>query len=109
MLAWVGASAVREQYELSEGVTSADLVLTWQYALFIYGRHETSFTATAGVLPSLTIYNRVRINLSVDFKREFFKDFYWGIGAYEIYDSNPQGEGARNNDFGVNSSLGWSF
>jgi len=109
MLVWVGASALREAYVATEPANSADAVLAWSYGLYTYGRHETQFTAKAVVLPSLTIDDRVRLNLEVNFKREFFKDFYFGIGAFETYDSNPQGTGARKNDFGVDSTLGWSF
>jgi hypothetical protein len=109
MVAWLGLSGIRETYVATEPVTSADAVLAWRYALYTYGRHETSFTAQAAVLPSLTIANRVRFNLEVNFRREFFKDFYFGVGAFETYDSNPQGVGAKKNDFGVDSKLGWSF
>lgn len=109
MLVWVGVSGIQETYVATEPVTSADAILAWSYALYTYGRHETSFTAKATLLPSLTIDNRVRINLEANFKREFFKDFYFGIGAFETYDSNPQGVDARKNDFGIDSSLGWSF
>ncbi len=109
MLVWVGVSALRENYVATEATNSADGVLAWSYALYTYGRHETSFTAQAVILPSLTIDNRVRLNLNVNFKREFFKDFYFGVGAFETYDSNPQGIDARKNDFGVDSTLGWSF
>ena len=109
MLVWAGVSGLQEQYVASAPSTSADAILAWSYALYIYGRHETSFTTKAVVLPSLTISKRVRFNLEANFKREFFKDFYWGVGAFETYDSNPQGVGAKKNDFGVDSSLGWSF
>jgi len=109
MLLWIGAATLRETYVATESITSADAVLAWNYALYTYGRHETQFTAKVSILPSLTIDDRVRINLSVNFKREFFKDFYFGIGAFETYDSNPQGTDAQKNDFGVESSLGWSF
>lgn len=109
MLVWVGVSGIQETYVATEPVTSADAILAWSYALYTYGRHETSFTAKATLLPSLTIDNRVRVNLEANFKREFFKDFYFGIGAFETYDSNPQGVDARKNDFGIDSSLGWSF
>lgn len=109
MVAWIGISGLREKYVGTDAGNSADAVLAWSWAIFTYGRHKTDFKVSATVLPSLTIDNRVRFNLQVDFKREFFKDFYFGIGGFETYDSSPQGVDARKNDFGINTTLGWSF
>lgn len=36
-------------------------------------------------------------------------DFTWNVSLFESYDSRPPVEGTQQNDFGINSTLGWSF
>ena len=42
-------------------------------------------------------------------RRELVEDLFWGFSIYESYDSDPVGEGARNNDLAITASLGWTY
>ena len=77
--------------------------------VFIFGDHDTDVNTGFIVLPSLTTDDRYRVRLNVKLKREFLKDLYISLDLFETYDSNPPQEGAKKNDFGVTTALGWSF
>ncbi len=79
-----------------------------EYEFFTFGDHETDITTTLTVLPSLSDWGRVRANLDARIQYELFKDFFWGITLFDQYDSRPP-EGTEKNDFGINTSVGWSF
>jgi len=61
------------------------------------------------VLPSLTDGGRVRLELNSKYSRELVGDFTWNVSLFESYDSRPPVEDTQRNDFGINSTLGWSF
>ncbi len=82
---------------------------TVEYELFTFGDRETDITTTLTVLPSLSDWGRVRMDLNSRIQYEIFKDFFWGITLFDQYDSDPPSEGAERNDFGINTSVGWSF
>ncbi len=82
---------------------------TVEYELFTFGDRETDITTTLTVLPSLSDWGRVRMDLNSRIQYEIFKDFFWGITLFDQYDSDPPSEGAERNDFGIYTSVGWSF
>ena len=51
---------------------------------------------------------RVRVELDAEVSRDLFWRLYWAVHALESYDSDPPGD-RRRSDFGVSSTLGWSF
>jgi hypothetical protein len=79
-----------------------------QYYLYTFGDHETDLTTTFYVLPSLTRSGHVRLELESDFRVELLSDFYWSVNLFESFDNDPPPGGA-DNDFGVTTSVGWSF
>jgi putative salt-induced outer membrane protein YdiY len=60
------------------------------------------------VFPSLTTQGRVRLISESNVRWEFISNVYWNLRIYENYDSHPPIT-APKNDFGVTTSLGWSF
>ena len=81
---------------------------TVEYELFTYGDRETDITTTLTVLPSFSDWGRVRANLDARIQYGLFKDFFWGVTLFDQYDSAPP-QGTEKNDFGINTSVGWSF
>lgn len=79
-----------------------------QYSLFTFGHHKTTLTTAFYVLPSLTDSGHFRLELNSDLRVKLFSDFYWSLSLYENFDNNPPPGGA-DNDFGVSTSLGWTF
>ncbi|MGH9336562.1 MAG: hypothetical protein ACRD21_22720, partial [Vicinamibacteria bacterium] len=61
------------------------------------------------VLPNLKTRGRYRVQVSGKAKIELVRNLYWSLNVYESYDSEPPSEVSRKNDFGVTTSIGWSF
>ena len=61
------------------------------------------------IFPSFTNSGRVRAELDIDFTWELISDLFWRLSFYNSYDSDPVVVDAENNDYGVTTSLGWSF
>ena len=108
--AYASALYNREQYTDEEaGANSLEAGLGTNLQVFTFGDHETDISTNFSFLPSLTTEGRYRINLTAKIKREFIKDLYFSIDLFETYDSKPQAPGAKQNDFGLTTALGYSF
>ena len=74
------------------------------------GTKVIDVTVTFDVIPVLTQAGRVRLEANAEGRHEFFKDFFFKATVFDSYDSKPPTGGAtRKNDFGVTTSVGWSF
>jgi hypothetical protein len=78
------------------------------YELFVFQDPEIDIATTLTILPSLSNWGRLRADLDTRIKWELFKDFSWSVTLFDNYDSRPP-EGNETNDFGINTSVGWSF
>ncbi|HET6268105.1 MAG TPA: DUF481 domain-containing protein [Acidobacteriota bacterium] len=102
-----GAAYSRENYvgsaqDRSNGEFLGGLGLT------AYQFRSSEIGAYVIVYPSFTDFGRVRIDTSDYWKWELIKDLYWNVSLFDNYDNNPV-PGAPNNNFGVTTSLGWTF
>jgi hypothetical protein len=71
---------------------------------------KSDVTVNLDVIPVLTQAGRVRLEANVEGRHEFFKDFFFKATVFDSYDSKPPTGGTTNkNDFGVTTSVGWSF
>ena len=61
------------------------------------------------VLPSLTEWGRVRINIDTSFKRDLITDFYVSLTFWDDYDSGASMDGMSVNDLGVTFGVGYSW
>ena len=108
-----GAAYTREQYTGNETQQNnleamAHVDVQW----FTFGTKETDLDTKLSVLPSLSSWGRVRLELTSTFRREIlFKDLFFAVSFFENYDSEPPQESgqAHKNDFGITTSLGWKF
>ena len=103
-----GAVFTREEFAGSEPQKNVEGKGTIVYELFSFQDPEMDIVTTLTVLPSLTDWGRLRADLDTRIQFELFKDFFWGVTAFDNYDSRPP-EGNERNDFGVSTSIGWSF
>ena len=79
-----------------------------QYSIFTFGRHKTDLTTSAVYLASLTESGHYRVDVDAQLRVKLFRDFYVSFNLYENFDNDPPPGGAES-DFGVSTSLGWSF
>ncbi len=110
IVAVAGAAFSREKYEDSEDYSSnAELVASIGLETFRFDSPELDLGASFVVLPNLSTKGRYRLQANGKAKIELLHNLYWSLNVYESYDSDPPSEISRRNDFGITTSVGWSF
>lgn len=107
--AYAGLAVTRENFSEQPTNESVEGVLGTQYWFFRYDSPEASFNATLNLFPSLTESGRLRSEGRLRARYEIVSDLFFEASFYGSYDSEP-GEGADSkSDYGVTTSLGYSF
>jgi hypothetical protein len=109
---WVGGVGLaysHENYTGGEITSSIEAVLATSFSIFRYDFPETDIGGALAVLPSLTESGRVRAEADLRAKYEFIDDLYFELKLYGSYDSAPPIDDAEQSDYGVVTSLGYSF
>lgn len=107
--AYAGLAVTREDFSEQPTNDSVEAVLGTQYWFFRYDSPEASFNATLNLFPSLTEAGRLRSEGRLRARYEIVNDLFFEASFYGSYDSEP-GEGAESkSDYGVTTSLGYSF
>jgi hypothetical protein len=84
------------------------LPLTTDLYIFRWDHPKTNVTANLTVLPSLNDAGRVRSEASLEMRHELINDLFLKISFKDSFDNKPA-ETARNNDWNIVTSLGYSF
>jgi hypothetical protein len=108
-LAGAGIALSNEHYSGEDPLNSIEAVLSTSFRIFRYDFPETDVAGTLQVLPSLTESGRYRGEADLRAKYEFIDDLYFELKFYGSYDSKPPVLGASQSDYGVTTSLGYSF
>lgn len=74
-----------------------------------FGAFGTQLTLDALYLPILTGPPRHRVELRSTFRQKITHDFTFAVSPYYSYDSNPPNGTLRHQDWGMSSSIGWTF
>jgi hypothetical protein len=105
-----GVGATREWATgAADDQTSLEAILGLDWQVFDFASPKTSLSARAVLFPSLTESGRYRTDANVSLRREIVTDFFLDLSFYHNYDSDPPDEFARSSDYGVVTSLGYSF
>jgi hypothetical protein len=88
---------------------NGEAAIAVRYATFAYDFPSTDIEISCLMFPSLTIDDRIRVEVNARLRREVVKDFYVSLNVFESYDSKPPSDAADENDFGASLTLGWSF
>jgi hypothetical protein len=80
------------------------LTLDW----FRYDDPELDVAMNFTVYERLSDGNRTRGTLDVDMRWELASDFYWGFTTYYSFNTDPTGD-AASEDYGIVTTIGWSF
>ena len=104
-----GLAYDREKFEGESTRNSAEGVLATQYSYFQYDTPKRSVDVSLALFPSLTESGRLRAEADVDWRIELVEDFFFDLSFYGSYDSEADPEAASNVDYGVVTSLGYSF
>jgi hypothetical protein len=109
---WVGGLGLAYSHELYGGgntVDSIEAVLTTSFSIFRYDFPETDIGGSLALIPSLTESGRYRAEADLRAKYEFVDDLYFELKLYGSYDSKPPAVDAEKSDYGIVTSLGYSF
>ena len=86
-----------------------EILASTQFKWFKYRTPKIDFTTTFNFFYNLTISNRVRLEYDMNAKFEIIKDLFFSLTLYDSFDSKPfTGESAKN-DWGVVTSIGYTF
>jgi hypothetical protein len=89
--------------------TDVEALVGVSFDKFLFRNPELDSSTTFALLPSVSIPGRVRLDLRSRLRLEVVKDLYWSVTLFETFDSDPPAVDVRRNDFGITTSLGWSF
>jgi hypothetical protein len=105
----VGLAAIRENFASQGTDESIEAVLTTGYTFFRFEDPEANLDARLSLYPSLTRSGRVRSEGQVRARFELVTDLFFELSMYGSFDSDPDEEADTNSDYGITTSLGYSF
>jgi len=91
----------------SDGNIEASFSLNYDF--FSYDSPKLTVSAHYILFPSLTIKNRIRQDLSTEIKWKIFSDFTFSFKVYFNADNKPITVGAAKEDWGMVTSIGYTF
>jgi hypothetical protein len=104
-----GLVATREnEVEALESDESIEAAIGISLDWFRYDDPELDVSMSLSVYERLSDTSRTRGNLDTDIRWELISDFFFGLKLYYTFNTEPLGEASRN-DYGVVTTVGWSF
>lgn len=104
-----GSIFSRENFPDDPSVNSVEALLVLNLQTFTFESPKIDVNINFALFPSLSDPGRWRLGFVSELSYEFFRDFYWKVQMYDDYDSDPQAADAETNDFGIATSIGWTF
>ena len=93
----------------SPTTNSLEGVIGASYNIFKYNTPKTDLGTSVTAYPTLPQFDRWRFDFEFNVSQEIVKDFMLVFTLWDNYDSRPPSEGAANNDFGVTTSIAYTF
>ena len=79
------------------------------YRMFRFKDPSVDITSSVVAYPSFTVTNRWRVNYDLKVKVEVISDLYFSLSYYYNYDTRPPSADAEKFDYGIVSSVGYTF
>jgi hypothetical protein len=89
--------------------TNFEGLISIQYKWFQYRHPKIDVTVGLNFYPSFTIKNRRRVEFETKAKFEIVKDLYFSLSIYDNFDSKPSEGSSSKNDWGIITSVGYTF
>jgi hypothetical protein len=106
----VGADVIRvKRFGDESFATNLEALFGGQFEAFRYSTPKLDFTTDLRLFPNLTEWGQLRIYFNTRIRYEVLKDFYIGLTLFDKFDGDLREGGIRKNDFGINTTLSWSF
>ena len=107
--AFAGLAYTKEAYQSGEERDSIEGVLGTDYYFFRYDSPEASLDASLYLLPNLSDFGRVRSEARLRSRYEIVSDLFFEVSLYGSFDSDPDEDADSQSDYGLTTSLGYSF
>jgi hypothetical protein len=105
----MGVMVSTEHSKADSAMQSVEGIMQWDFRLFKFNKPDIEITSFFNAYPSFTTVGRYRLEFEIKAKIELFSDFYFGLSFYDNYDSKPLDIDAATNDYGVTTSIGYSW
>lgn len=102
-------SSRENESEALETETSLEALVGLQLDWFRYDDPEFDVALRLNVYERLSDTGRTRGDLDVDLRWELISDFFLGFSLYYSFNSQPTGVETSSEDYGLVTTLGWSF
>lgn len=88
---------------------SLEGLLGLEYSRFVYDHPAVDLSARLSAFPSITESGRTRAQLDLGLRWEVITDLFWDLSYYNSYDSDPPSRSDSTSDYGMVTSIGYSF
>jgi hypothetical protein len=105
----VGASYSSEKFFEQERRNNSEGIFGAEFRMFKLNTPKLDLSVDYTFIPNFVTKGRYRSEFDAKARFELFKDFYWSISAFSSYDNKPASDLAQKGDFGIVTSVGWSF
>ncbi|MEN8224151.1 MAG: DUF481 domain-containing protein [Bacteroidota bacterium] len=105
----IGLLVMTEGSAADSVINSIEGLIQVDYRIFRFSNPEIDVKSHINMYPSLTTVGRYRMEYDLNARIEIFDDFYFGVRVYDTYDSKPVDNTAANNDWGITTSVGYSW
>lgn len=104
-----GLQATREFKEEPATTNNLEMTFVTTYEFFKYQTPKLSVKLDAAVIPSVTDSGRVRTAFDCRLSWEMIKDLSWELTGYFTSDNRPPSDALATNDYGIVTSIKWTF
>jgi hypothetical protein len=105
----LGLALTNERYQDEpDNPGEVEGVVRASYALYVFEEKDVDSDFTLYLYPGITRSGRLRGEFDASVSREIISNVTLKLSAYYSYDNEPA-EGSTGKDYGINTSLGWSF
>lgn len=105
----LGGSVNREFSTELGASNNAEFLIRAIYDLFIFAKPKIFVKFKSETFPSLTVQGRLRSNLESSVTWTVFKDFTFSLSYWGNYDSQPVNTTGLKYDYGITTSIGYTF
>lgn len=109
----VGTSESLQADEVSPASPSSqeslEGLLGLEYSRYVYDHPAVDLSARLKAFPSITDTGRTRAQLDLSLRWEVITDLFWDLSYYNSYDSDPPSASQSTSDYGIVTSIGYSF
>jgi hypothetical protein len=88
---------------------SVEGMLGVDYSRYIFDDPTVDLSVSLYAFPSITQSGRTRAQFDVYLRWELINDLFWELSYYNTYDSDPPSGSESTSDYGIVTSIGYSF